>query len=221
MKLITEVTFNDIEYLTEKNALGEKEFFIQGVFLQGDLKNRNGRIYPMETLRREVGRYGKALVEDNRAYGELGHPNGPTINPERISHRIVALKEDGSNFIGKAKLCDTPYGNIAKSLMKDGGKLGVSSRGVGSIKNTAKGNVVQNDFQLATAADIVTDPSAPDAFVEGIMENVEWMQLEDGQWVPGYIKETKQQIIKAGPEEMEEVLLRAMDKLVKNLTLYK
>lgn len=221
MKLITETTFNDIEYLTEANAEGGKDFFVQGVFLQGNIKNRNGRVYPMEVLSREVKRYGKSFIEDNRAYGELGHPNGPTINPERISHRIVGLKQEGDNFIGKAKIAGTPYGQIARTLMAEGGKLGVSSRGIGSLKQEKGGNVVQKDFMLATAADIVTDPSAPDAFVEGVMENVEWMQLEDGSWIPDYIEETKTRIVKASNDEIEQVMLESFDTLVKNLTLYK
>jgi hypothetical protein len=150
--------------------------YIEGVFLQGNIKNRNGRMYPMETLRREVGRYNENHVAKGRALGELGHPEGPTVNLDRVSHKIVSLRENGSNFIGKAKILNTPMGKIAASLVEEGVKLGVSSRGIGSLKMTREGvNVVGDDFMLATAADIVADPSAPDAFVEGIMEGKDWV----------------------------------------------
>ena len=158
--------------------------FIEGIFLQGDLKNRNGRMYPMETLRREVQRYTENHVQSGRALGELGHPDGPTVNLDRVSHKIVSLKENGSNFIGKAKILSTPMGKIAESLISEGVKLGVSSRGIGSLKQTREGvNVVGDDFMLSTAADIVADPSAPDAFVEGIMEGKEWV------WDGGILRE--------------------------------
>jgi hypothetical protein len=158
--------------------------YIEGVFLQGNIKNRNGRMYPMETLRREVARYSENHVVAGRALGELGHPDGPTVNLDRVSHKIVSLKESGSNFIGKAKILNTPMGKIASSLIEEGVKLGVSSRGIGSLKMTREGiNVVGDDFMLATAADIVADPSAPDAFVEGIMEGKEWV------WDGGILRE--------------------------------
>ena len=174
MKLIRE-EIETVEFVTEERN-GKKSLYIEGVFLQGNIKNRNGRMYPMETLAKEVTRYNESNVVTGRALGELGHPEGPTVNLDRVSHKIVSLKESGSNFIGKAKILDTPMGQIAKSLIGEGVKLGVSSRGIGSLKPTKEGfNVVGDDFMLATAADIVADPSAPDAFVEGIMEGKEWV----------------------------------------------
>ena len=174
MKLIRE-EIESVEFLVE-NRNGKKSMYIEGVFLQGNIKNRNGRMYPMETLQREVARYNESNITSGRALGELGHPDGPTVNLDRVSHKIVSLKESGSNFVGKAKILDTPMGSIAKSLIGEGVKLGVSSRGIGSLKPTKEGfNVVGDDFMLATAADIVADPSAPDAFVEGIMEGKEWI----------------------------------------------
>ena len=169
MKLIRE-EIESVEFLVEQKN-GKKSMYIEGVFLQGNIKNRNGRMYPMETLRREVSRYNENHIQSGRALGELGHPEGPTVNLDRVSHKIVSLKESGSNFIGKAKIMNTPMGNIAKNLIDEGVKLGVSSRGVGSLQQTKEGfAVVGEDFMLATAADIVAHPSAPDAFVEGIME---------------------------------------------------
>ena len=174
MKLITE-EIESVEFLVESRG-GKKSMYIEGVFLQGNIKNRNGRMYPMETLRREVGRYNENHVAKGRALGELGHPEGPTVNLDRVSHKIISLRENGSNFIGKAKILNTPMGKIAASLVEEGVKLGVSSRGIGSLKMTREGvNVVGDDFMLATAADIVADPSAPDAFVEGIMEGKDWV----------------------------------------------
>ena len=174
MKLIRE-EIESVEFLVE-NRNGKKSMYIEGVFLQGNIKNRNGRMYPMETLRKEVGRYNENHVQSGRALGELGHPDTPTVNLDRVSHKIVSLKESGSNFIGKAKILGTPMGKIASSLVEEGVKLGVSSRGIGSLKPTREGvNVVGDDFMLATAADIVADPSAPDAFVEGIMEGKDWV----------------------------------------------
>ena len=174
MKLIRE-EIESVEFITEEKN-GKKSLYIEGIFLQGNIKNRNGRMYPMETLQKEVNRYNEAHVQSGRALGELGHPDGPTVNLDRVSHKIVSLKESGSNFIGRAKILDTPMGSIASSLIKEGVKLGVSSRGIGSLKPTKEGfNVVGDDFMLATAADIVADPSAPDAFVEGIMEGKEWI----------------------------------------------
>jgi hypothetical protein len=182
MKLIRE-EIESVEFLVEQKN-GKKSMYIEGVFLQGNIKNRNGRMYPMETLRREVSRYNENHVLAGRALGELGHPDGPTVNLDRVSHKIVSLKESGSNFIGKAKILSTPMGKIASSLIEEGVKLGVSSRGIGSLKMTREGvNIVGDDFMLATAADIVADPSAPDAFVEGIMEGKEWV------WDGGVLRE--------------------------------
>jgi hypothetical protein len=182
MKLIRE-EIESVEFLVEQKN-GKKSMYIEGVFLQGNIKNRNGRMYPMETLRREVSRYNENHVVAGRALGELGHPDGPTVNLDRVSHKIVSLKENGSNFIGKAKILSTPMGKIASSLIEEGVKLGVSSRGIGSLKATREGvNIVGDDFMLATAADIVADPSAPDAFVEGIMEGKDWV------WDGGILRE--------------------------------
>ena len=182
MKLIRE-EIESVEFLVE-NKNGKKSMYIEGVFLQADMKNRNGRVYPMETLRREVGRYSENHITSGRALGELGHPEGPTVNLDRVSHKIVSLKESGSNFIGKAKILGTPMGKIASSLIEEGVKLGVSSRGVGSLQQTKEGySVVGEDFMLATAADIVADPSAPDAFVSGIMEGKDWV------WDGGILRE--------------------------------
>ena len=182
MKLIRE-EIETVDFIVEERN-GKKNMFIEGIFLQGDLKNRNGRMYPMETLRREVQRYTENHVNSGRALGELGHPDGPTVNLDRVSHKIVSLKESGTNFIGKAKILSTPMGKIAESLISEGVKLGVSSRGIGSLKQTREGvNVVGDDFMLSTAADIVADPSAPDAFVEGIMEGKSWV------WDGGILRE--------------------------------
>ena len=182
MKLIREEIEN-VEFIVE-NRNGKKSLYIEGVFLQGNIKNRNGRMYPMETLRKEVSRYNENHIKSGRALGELGHPDGPTVNLDRVSHKIVSLKESGSNFVGKAKILGTPMGKIASSLLDEGVKLGVSSRGVGSLKPTREGfSVVGEDFMLATAADIVADPSAPDAFVSGIMEGKEWV------WDGGILRE--------------------------------
>ena len=182
MKLIRE-EIETVDFIVEERN-GKKNMFIEGIFLQGDLKNRNGRMYPMETLRREVQRYTENHVNSGRALGELGHPDGPTVNLDRVSHKIVSLKESGSNFIGKAKILSTPMGKIAESLIGEGVKLGVSSRGIGSLKQTREGvNIVGDDFMLSTAADIVADPSAPDAFVEGIMEGKNWV------WDGGILRE--------------------------------
>ena len=180
MKLITE-TIEDVQILTEETN-GKKDYKIKGVFMQADIKNRNGRIYPVETLAKEVRRYTKEFIEKKRAFGELGHPDGPTVNLERVSHMITSLKPEGKNFIGEAKVMDTPYGKIVKNLIDEGAVLGVSSRGMGSIQQQGGRNLVGKDFYLATAADIVADPSAPDAFVEGIMEGKEWV------WDNGVLK---------------------------------
>ena len=182
MKLIRE-EIESVEFLVEQKN-GKKSMYIEGVFLQGDIQNRNGRMYPIATLRKEVSRYNENHIQTGRALGELGHPDGPTVNLDRVSHKIVSLKESGSNFIGKAKILGTPMGKIATSLIEEGVKLGVSSRGIGSLKPTREGvNVVSDDFMLSTAADIVADPSAPDAFVEGIMEGKEWI------WDGGVLRE--------------------------------
>ncbi len=182
MKLIRE-EIETVEFLVEQKN-GKKSMYIEGVFLQGDIQNRNGRMYPVNVLRKEVARYTENHIAKGRALGELGHPEGPTVNLDRVSHKIVSLKESGSNFIGKAKILSTPMGKIASSLIEEGVKLGVSSRGIGSLKPTREGvNVVSDDFMLSTAADIVADPSAPDAFVEGIMEGKEWV------WDGGVLRE--------------------------------
>jgi len=182
MKLITE-QLDDVEVIVE-NRNGKKSMFIEGIFLQGDIQNRNGRMYPMQTLRKEVQRYNESFVDSGRAVGELGHPEGPTVNLDRVSHKIISLKENGSNFIGKAKLLNTPMGQIAQNLIDEGVKLGVSSRGLGTLAVNEDGiKVVSDDFMLATAADIVSDPSAPDAFVSGIMEGKDWV------WDGGVVRE--------------------------------
>ena len=189
VKLIAEAV-EEVEYITEEKEGGGKNYKIRGIFMQADIKNRNGRIYPMEVLDEEVRKYNKNFIEQNRAFGELGHPDGPTVNLERVSHMITSLKPDGKNFIGEAKIMDTPMGKIVKNLMDEGAKLGVSSRGMGSLKQKGGANVVSDDFYLATAADIVADPSAPNAFVEGIMEGKEWV-WNNGALVEAHVAELK------------------------------
>ena len=174
VKLISEA-IEDVEYITEQKENGGKNYKIRGIFMQADVKNRNGRVYPMEVLEKEVNRYNKKFINEDRAFGELGHPDGPTVNLERVSHMVTELYPDGKNFIGEAKILKTPMGEIVKNLMDEGAKLGVSSRGMGSLDQRNGANYVRNDFYLATAADIVADPSAPNAFVEGIMEGKEWV----------------------------------------------
>ena len=174
VKLFSEAV-EEVEYITEAKENGGKNYKIKGIFLQADIKNRNGRVYPMEVLEKEVGRYNKKFINEKRAYGELGHPDGPTVNLERVSHMVTELYPDGKNFIGEAKIMGTPMGEIVKNIMEEGGKLGVSSRGMGSLDQKNGANYVRDDFYLATAADIVADPSAPNAFVEGIMEGKEWV----------------------------------------------
>jgi len=218
LKLICEVN-EDINYITEaKDDSGKKSYFIEGVFMQGDIKNRNGRVYPAETLAKEVARYNKEYVEKKRAYGELGHPQGPTINLERVSHMITELKQDGSNFMGKAKIMtETPYGAIVKSLMDEGAQLGVSSRGMGSLKaGKAGAQEVQKDFYLATAADIVADPSAPDAFVNGIMESKEWV-WENGVIREATIADYETEIKKASKSDLESVKLKVFEDFLSRL----
>ena len=199
MKLITE-TIEDIEVLTEANTKGGKDYKIKGVFMQADIKNRNGRVYPVDTLTKEVKRYTEAFINKKRAFGELGHPDGPTVNLERVSHMITSLKAEGKNFIGEAKIMDTPYGKIVKNLIDEGAQLGVSSRGMGSISNGRVGS----DFYLATAADIVADPSAPDAFVEGIMEGKEWV-WDNGVLKSMEIEKYKEEIERTRRSELAEV----------------
>ena len=174
VKLFSEAV-EEVEYITEEKEDGNKNYKIKGIFMQADIKNRNGRVYPMEVLSNEVAKYNKNFIKENRAFGELGHPDGPTVNLERVSHMITSLTPDGKNFIGEAKIMSTPMGEIVKNLMDEGAKLGVSSRGMGSLDQKNGANYVRDDFYLATAADIVADPSAPNAFVEGIMEGKEWV----------------------------------------------
>jgi hypothetical protein len=214
MKLITE-SIEDIQIL-EEEANGKKLLYIEGVFLQADLKNRNGRVYPFGVLEREVGRYNEQYVSAGRALGELGHPDGPTVNLDRVSHKIVSLKAEGTNFIGKAQILNTPMGSIAKSLLESGVKLGVSSRGMGSIEEKNGANYVRDDFMLATAADIVADPSAPDAFVNGIMEGKEWV------WENGIIKEVNiakyhRYISESTRKNLEERSLKAFSHFLQSL----
>jgi hypothetical protein len=189
VKLISEAV-EEVEYITEEKENGGKNYKIRGIFMQADIKNRNGRVYPMEVLDEEVKKYNKNFIQQNRAFGELGHPDGPTVNLERVSHMITSLKPDGKNFIGEAKIMDTPMGKIVKNLMDEGAKLGVSSRGMGSLRQKGGANVVSDDFYLATAADIVADPSAPNAFVEGIMEGKEWV-WNNGALVEAHVADLK------------------------------
>ncbi len=194
VKLISESIVQDVEYITEEKQNGKKDYKIKGIFMQADIKNKNGRVYPMEILQKEVKRYNEEFINEKRAYGELGHPEGPTINLERASHMITALYPDGKNFIGEAKILATPMGEIVKTLMDEGAKLGVSSRGMGSLEEKKDGaSYVRNDFYLATAADIVSDPSAPSAFVEGIMEGKEWV-WNHGALVQSELVEMKERI---------------------------
>jgi len=219
MKLITEL-FEDMEYITEARENGEKEHYIHGIFLQANKKNRNGRIYEMTVLEPEVNRYVTEIVRNNRAYGELGHPEGPSINLDRVSHLITELKRDGSNFIGKAKLTNTPMGNIAKGLLGSGANLGVSSRALGSLQPDHKTGamMVQPDLRLATAADIVADPSAPDAFVKGIMENVDWIYNPvNGTWHEEKLDNMKKQIHNMSLQEIEERKLSIFENYISSL----
>ena len=214
MKLITE-EIQDAQYIVEESN-GKKNYAIKGIFMQADVKNRNGRVYPSEVLQREVVRYNREFINKNRAFGELGHPEGPTVNLERVSHMVKALYPDGKNFLGEAKVLDTPYGKIVKNLIDEGAKLGVSSRGMGTLYQKNGANYVKDDFYLATAADIVADPSAPDAFVEGIMEGKEWV------WDSGRLKEQdidklKLQIVQAKRTQMAEVKARVFESFLKNL----
>ncbi len=215
MKLIKELT-EDVEYIVEEKD-GKKNLYIEGVFLQSDLKNRNGRLYPKEIMQREVVRYHKEQIDTKRAMGELGHPDGPNINLDRVSHMITSLKEDGPNWIGRAKILDTPMGRIAKSLIEEGAQLGVSSRGLGSLKEKNGINEVQDDFVLSTAADIVSDPSAPDAFVNGIMETKEWV-IVDGVWHEREMAQAKAYISKASTGELEEAKMQVFSSFMNKLS---
>jgi hypothetical protein len=215
MKLITEDNFNDVKALTEETYNG-KRYFVEGVFLQGGIQNRNGRVYPINVLDAQVKNYTDKYILQNRAFGELGHPDGPQINLERVSHMIVGLHKDGNNYIGKAKIMDTPYGKIVKNFIDEGAKLGVSSRGMGSLRNVGGVDEVQEDFYLASAADIVADPSAPDAFVRGIMEGKEWV------WDNGVIKEAKieqykRDIKSVTKEHLEEAKMKAFTDFLFNM----
>lgn len=216
MKLITEFRETDVQCIVEKKEDGSKSHVIEGIFAQAEGKNRNGRIYPKRILEREVGRYDKDYVKQGRAFGELGHPEGPTVNLHRASHRITELKEDGNNWIGKALIMDTDYGKTVKAILESGGKLGVSSRGMGSLSSKNGINEVQDDFYLATAADIVADPSAPDAFVEGIMENVEWVYVNE-TWVPQYVEESQKMMKKASRSEIEATKMKIWEGFVSKL----
>lgn len=216
MKLVKEIN-QEIKCLVEENLGRGKEYFIEGVYLQSNIKNKNGRMYLKPTMQREVNRYTEEYINKNRAYGELGHPDTPSINLDRVAIMIKSLKEDGDNYIGKAKVMDTPYGKIVKCLIDEGANFGVSSRGLGSLKQNNEGvNIVQDDFMLTTAADIVADPSAPDAFVRGIMENKEWVFV-DGRFVERQIEEAKAAIRKASPKKLEEEKLIAFRKFLNNL----
>jgi hypothetical protein len=215
MKLICEVN-EGMKFLVEEKE-GKKSFFIEGIFMQADRTNKNGRIYRGNVLEREVNRYNKEYIQENRAFGELGHPQGPNINLERVSHMTVKLFKEGSNFIGKAKIMDTPYGNIVKNLMSEGCVLGVSSRGMGSLKLNSEGiNEVQDDFHLATAADVVADPSAPDAFVRGIMEGVEWV-WDNGLLKAQKLEEMKKTIQKTSSRNLEEQKIKVFKQFIDSL----
>jgi hypothetical protein len=216
MKLITELT-ESVNYLTEEND-GKKSLFIEGPFLVSERKNRNGRLYKEETMRKEVGRYTENYINQKRAFGELGHPDTPTINLDRVSHMIVSLRQEGNDWIGKAKILDTPMGSIARNLIEGGAQLGVSSRGMGSLKNVNGVNIVQDDFYLATAADIVADPSAPGAFVQGIMEGKDWM-LVNGIWTEMHYEEARREIRQASRADIESVSLKIFENFFKNLKI--
>ncbi len=213
-KLIKEEV-SEVNFLTEMNN-GKKEHYITGVFMQAEQKNKNGRVYPMNILRTEVDRYNREYVNKNRAFGELGHPENPTINLDRVSHMITSLSPDGNNFMGKAKILDTPNGKIVKSLLDGGANLGVSTRGVGSLKPQSGFQMVQDDFHLATAADIVADPSAPDAWVTGIMEGTEWV-LTNAGWKPIQYEKAQKMIKEASKSEIEDVALKLWTNYISKL----
>ena len=217
MKFISE--FNDYAVepvIVESNEHGKKDYFIEGIFMQSEIKNRNGRIYPKEVIQKEVKRYNKEFVEQDRAFGELGHPEGPTINLDKVSHMITKLEEDGNNFVGRAKILSTPNGQIVKNLIDDGAKLGVSSRGLGSLESKGNAQYVKDDFQLATAGDIVADPSAPEAFVEGIMEGVEWI-YENGRLKAYDVDQMQKELKSARLNKLQETKLNLWKRFVENL----
>ena len=217
MKLISE--FNDYgiqPVIVEENEKGGKDYFIEGIFMQSEIKNRNGRVYPKDVVLKEVNRYKKEFVEKQRAFGELGHPEGPTINLDKVSHLITKLDEDGNNFVGRAKILSTPNGQIVKNLIDDGAKLGVSSRGLGSLEQKGGAQYVKDDFQLATAADIVADPSAPEAFVEGIMEGVEWV-YESGILTATKVEKWRDELKTAKLNQLEEKKLDLWKRFVESL----
>ena len=217
MKLISEFNDYGIEpVIVEQNEKGEKDYYIEGIFMQSEIKNRNGRIYPKQVIQEEVKRYNKEFVEKSRAFGELGHPEGPTINLDKVSHLITKLEEDGNNYVGRAKILSTPNGQIVKNLIDDGAKLGVSSRGLGSLESKGNAQYVKDDFQLATAGDIVADPSAPEAFVNGIMEGTEWV-YENGLLTARQVDEMQTEIRNAKSSKLEEVKLNQWKRFVENL----
>lgn len=219
MLLIREVT-EEVQYITEAKENGVKQYFIEGIFMQGDLKNRNGRIYPSEVIAKEVSRYNEQFIAKKRAFGELGHPDGPTINLDRVSHMITDLRQEGSNFIGKAKIMETPMGKVVKSLMDEGATLGVSSRGMGSMKANKQGIMeVQNDFMLATAGDIVADPSAPQAFMRGIMEGTQWIyDVASGTWrSQDTVEQIHEEAKHMTSKELEENAHRLFTRFMKSL----
>jgi hypothetical protein len=217
MKLISE--FNNYSVspvIVEAKENGKKDYFIEGIFMQSEIKNRNGRVYPKEVMQKEVNRYNKEFVEQDRAFGELGHPEGPTINLDKVSHLITKLEEDGNNYVGRAKILSTPNGMIVRNLIDDGAKLGVSSRGLGSLEQKGGSQIVKDDFQLATAGDIVADPSAPEAFVNGIMEGVEWI-YQNGRLTAQEIDEIQTEIRSAKSNKLEEVKLNQWKRFIRNL----
>jgi hypothetical protein len=216
MKLIVELN-EEVKFVTEATESGKKDMYIEGIFMQAEQTNRNGRLYTLPILTREANRYVAEFVSKGRAFGELGHPQGPTINLERTSHLIKELRCEGNDFYGKAKILDTPYGNIVKNLINEGASFGVSTRGMGSLEERSDGvKVVKDDFYLATAADIVADPSAPDAFVRGIMENKEWVYV-DGRWIEQDIDKAKSMIRKANAKELEEAKLKIFEAFIRKL----
>ena len=219
MKLITELV-EDVQLVSEAKETGGKDYFIEGIFLQANIKNRNGRMYPVNVLEKEVKRYSEEVIGKNRAFGELGHPSGPSINLDRVSHIITELYRDGDNFMGKAKISKTPMGEIARGIMESGGQLGVSSRAMGSLKEEKGVMVVQNDLRLSTAADIVADPSAPDAFVNGIMEGVEWIYdpIKD-TWLEQKLEDTKKMIHNMSKSKLEEQRMAILEDYIASLAL--
>ena len=219
MALLIKEIVEEVQYITEANEKGEKNYYIEGIIMQGDIKNRNGRIYPSNVLVREMNRYNENYVSKNRAFGELGHPQGPTINLDRVSHLFTELKADGSNVVGKAKITKTPMGDVVKGLIDSGAQLGISSRGMGSVKPNKQGIMeVQNDFMLATAGDIVADPSAPDAFVKGIMEGVEWIyDVASSSWVVANIFDQIEEQVKRSKQIDESAALKMFEKFINSL----